>query len=105
LLFELGSILGALLNIYNNKKREYNQMTDFIQAGKCQVVLSTSNDDRFPASNILDGSPETFWISTGMFPQEITLKFNLDKVETQRPTLAKISKIELYSTNSRYFDL
>jgi heat shock protein beta-11 len=71
---------------------------DFVQSGKCAIVLSTSNDDRFPACSILDGQNETFWVSTGMFPQEITIRINLDGEETQRPTLAKISKIELQST-------
>eukprot|EP00397_Hematodinium_sp_SG-2012_P069057 GEMP01115912.1.p1 GENE.GEMP01115912.1~~GEMP01115912.1.p1 ORF type:complete len:138 (+),score=16.56 GEMP01115912.1:27-416(+) len=38
------------------------------------VVLTTSLDERFPAKNILDESDQTFWISTGLYPQEIILK-------------------------------
>lgn len=40
---------------------------------KAEVILSTCNDERFPPSNILDGKPNTFFITTGMFPQEIIL--------------------------------
>ncbi len=76
---------------------------DFVQAGRCEVVLATSNDERYPARNILEQQNETFWISTGMFPQEVMLRLNLDDVETARPTLARLSRIEIHSTNSMLF--
>uniref|UniRef100_A0A671PVI0 Intraflagellar transport protein 25 homolog n=1 Tax=Sinocyclocheilus anshuiensis TaxID=1608454 RepID=A0A671PVI0_9TELE len=40
-----------------------------------QVVLATSSDENHPPENIIDGKTETFWISTGMFPQEFIIRF------------------------------
>eukprot|EP01137_Pigoraptor_chileana_P013676 Opistho-2@67471 len=39
------------------------------------VSLATSQDDRFPADNIIDGNEATFWPTTGMFPQEFIITF------------------------------
>ncbi|KAI1900391.1 hypothetical protein AGOR_G00049470 [Albula goreensis] len=41
-----------------------------------RVVLATSGDENYPPENIIDGNTETFWISTGMFPQEFILRFS-----------------------------
>eukprot|EP00759_Apiculatamorpha_spiralis_P052945 PhF_6_TR6067/c0_g1_i1/m.8803/K19369/HSPB11; heat shock protein beta-11 len=51
------------------------------------VVLATSTDTRFPATAVLDTNERTFWLSTGMFPQEMILSF------TGGPT--SISKVKL----------
>ncbi|XP_022087275.1 intraflagellar transport protein 25 homolog [Acanthaster planci] len=40
-----------------------------------KVVLATSSDESYPPENMLDGKAETFWISTGMFPQEFIISF------------------------------
>jgi len=40
-----------------------------------EVMVASSGDDRFPATNLNSGSEKQFWISTGMFPQEILLRF------------------------------
>ncbi|XP_052448206.1 intraflagellar transport protein 25 homolog isoform X2 [Carassius gibelio] len=40
-----------------------------------QVVLATSSDENHPPENIVDGKTETFWISTGVFPQELMIRF------------------------------
>ncbi|CAM4539410.1 unnamed protein product [Leuciscus chuanchicus] len=40
-----------------------------------QVVLAISSDENHPPENIIDGKTETFWISTGMFPQEFIIRF------------------------------
>ncbi|GFQ92908.1 intraflagellar transport protein 25 homolog [Trichonephila clavata] len=34
-----------------------------------QVVMASSNDARFPPRNILDGKLDTFWATTGLYPQ------------------------------------
>ncbi|XP_056149674.1 intraflagellar transport protein 25 homolog [Lampris incognitus] len=39
------------------------------------VVLATSGDENHPPENIIDGNTDTFWMSTGMFPQEFTIRF------------------------------
>ncbi|XP_077005686.1 intraflagellar transport protein 25 homolog isoform X1 [Tamandua tetradactyla] len=41
-----------------------------------EVILATSSDDKHPPENIIDGNPETFWTTTGMFPQEFILCFH-----------------------------
>ncbi|XP_068166996.1 intraflagellar transport protein 25 homolog [Antennarius striatus] len=39
------------------------------------VVFATSSDNNNPPANLIDGDTETFWMSTGMFPQQITIRF------------------------------
>ncbi|MGH0124843.1 UNVERIFIED_CONTAM: hypothetical protein FKN15_036404 [Acipenser sinensis] len=52
-----------------------------LSSSGAQVVLATSSDENYPPENIIDGRTETFWISTGMFPQEFIIRFsNLVKV-------------------------
>nr|XP_054764752.1 intraflagellar transport protein 25 homolog [Lytechinus pictus] len=40
-----------------------------------QVPISTSSDENFPPENIIDGKSETFWATTGLFPQEFIISF------------------------------
>ncbi|XP_070602070.1 intraflagellar transport protein 25 homolog isoform X2 [Erythrolamprus reginae] len=40
------------------------------------VILATSSDEMYPAENIIDGRSETFWTTTGMFPQEFIISFH-----------------------------
>ncbi|XP_064606938.1 intraflagellar transport protein 25 homolog [Liolophura sinensis] len=40
-----------------------------------QVVLATSHDDKHPPEHIIDGNTDTFWVTTGMFPQEFIVTF------------------------------
>ncbi|EGF84159.1 hypothetical protein BATDEDRAFT_84886 [Batrachochytrium dendrobatidis JAM81] len=40
-----------------------------------RVALTTSEHPKHPSSNIIDGDVKTFWVSTGLFPQEITVSF------------------------------
>ncbi|XP_033126185.1 intraflagellar transport protein 25 homolog [Anneissia japonica] len=53
-----------------------------------QVVLATSSDENHPPENMLDGSLETFYTTTGMFPQEFIISFQ---------SLMNINKIKLHS--------
>ncbi|XP_069043148.1 intraflagellar transport protein 25 homolog isoform X2 [Lepisosteus oculatus] len=46
-----------------------------LSSSGAQVVLATSSDENYPPENIIDGT-ETFWISTGMFPQEFIIRFS-----------------------------
>lgn len=39
------------------------------------VTLATSNDEDFPPENIIDGKTDTFWATTGQFPQEFVISF------------------------------
>uniref|UniRef100_A0A8D0DXR5 Intraflagellar transport protein 25 homolog n=1 Tax=Salvator merianae TaxID=96440 RepID=A0A8D0DXR5_SALMN len=40
------------------------------------VILATSSDEKYPPENIIDGRSETFWTTTGMFPQEFIICFH-----------------------------
>ncbi|XP_022056561.1 intraflagellar transport protein 25 homolog [Acanthochromis polyacanthus] len=40
-----------------------------------KVVLAASSDENHPPENIIDGNTSTFWMSTGMFPQEFVIRF------------------------------
>uniref|UniRef100_A0A2K5BV47 Intraflagellar transport protein 25 homolog n=1 Tax=Aotus nancymaae TaxID=37293 RepID=A0A2K5BV47_AOTNA len=41
-----------------------------------RVILATSSDEKHPPENIIDGNPDTFWATTGMFPQEFIIYFH-----------------------------
>ncbi|XP_068095098.1 intraflagellar transport protein 25 homolog isoform X2 [Hyperolius riggenbachi] len=55
-------------------------------------VLSTSSHETHPPEATIDGNPETFWATTGMFPQEFIISLN---------TLHKIGKITIESSQIR----
>jgi heat shock protein beta-11 len=40
---------------------------------KTEVILSTCVDERYPAANIVDGKPNTYFVTTGLYPHEIIL--------------------------------
>ncbi|XP_028433600.1 intraflagellar transport protein 25 homolog [Perca flavescens] len=40
-----------------------------------KVVVASSGDENHPPENITDGNTNTFWMSTGMFPQEFIIRF------------------------------
>ncbi|XP_061200756.1 intraflagellar transport protein 25 homolog [Neopsephotus bourkii] len=52
------------------------------------LVLATSSDEQHPAESVVDGNSETFWTTTGMFPQELIIGF---------PKRVKISKVAIQS--------
>ncbi|KAI8609244.1 hypothetical protein BC830DRAFT_1151534 [Chytriomyces sp. MP71] len=43
------------------------------QVTNLRVSMVTSGDPRFPAEHMLDGTTKSFWISTGLFPQEFII--------------------------------
>jgi heat shock protein beta-11 len=51
---------------------------------KPEAILATGYDERFPVSNVVDGNDSTFYVSTGMYPQEILLSFGNDEVSISR---------------------
>ncbi|XP_029685945.1 intraflagellar transport protein 25 homolog isoform X2 [Takifugu rubripes] len=40
-----------------------------------KVVVVSSSDEKHPPENIIDGNTESFWMSTGLFPQEFIIGF------------------------------
>lgn len=42
-----------------------------------EVKCATSFDERFDPANVLDhANPSKFWITTGLYPQEIMVQFS-----------------------------
>ncbi|KXZ51438.1 hypothetical protein GPECTOR_12g401 [Gonium pectorale] len=56
------------------------------------IVMASCSDERFPPENMLDGKDNTFWVTTGMFPQEFVLKLD---------SCIRVSKITTLSLNVR----
>uniref|UniRef100_UPI00398EE7BC intraflagellar transport protein 25 homolog isoform X2 n=1 Tax=Pristiophorus japonicus TaxID=55135 RepID=UPI00398EE7BC len=72
---------------------EADMKRDFgLAAAGTQLVLAASGDEKHPPENIIDGNTETFWITTGMFPQEFILSF---------ANLIKISSVKIHCYNVR----
>mmetsp|Transcript_21149 Transcript_21149/g.59474 ORF Transcript_21149/g.59474 Transcript_21149/m.59474 type:complete len:243 (+) Transcript_21149:124-852(+) len=57
-----------------------------------KVFMVSSLDPAHPGDNIIDGNDSTFWISTGLYPQEILLELGQS---------AKVSSVSLSSTRVR----
>ena len=45
-----------------------------------EVSCATSFDERFNPANVLNTDAKKFWITTGMYPQELTITFANAKV-------------------------
>ncbi|XP_076020880.1 intraflagellar transport protein 25 homolog [Genypterus blacodes] len=46
-----------------------------LSSAGAKVVMAASCDENHPPEHIIDGSTKTFWMSTGMFPQEFIVRF------------------------------
>ena len=58
-----------------------------------EVKCATSFDERFDPANVLDqGNPGKFWITTGLYPQEIIIQFAQPK---------SLSEIKFQSTGGK----
>lgn len=40
---------------------------------KTEVILSTCMDERYPPSSMVDGKPNTYFVTTGLYPHEVIL--------------------------------
>ncbi|XP_076355481.1 intraflagellar transport protein 25 homolog isoform X1 [Tachypleus tridentatus] len=40
-----------------------------------KVVMASSTDEKYPPENIIDGKSDTFWTTTGMYPQCFIVAF------------------------------
>ncbi|XP_064386035.1 intraflagellar transport protein 25 homolog [Halichondria panicea] len=60
------------------------------------VALSSSNDDRHPPECISDRNPDTYWATTGLFPQEVVITL---------PSLTNLTGVTIKSTNVRKLSL
>jgi len=60
------------------------------------ISHATSRDPRFLPENVIDGDMRTFWISTGMFPQELMVAL---------PSLSSLNAVRVYTTNVKSMSL
>ncbi|KAG4098643.1 hypothetical protein H8356DRAFT_1672151 [Neocallimastix lanati (nom. inval.)] len=68
---------------------------------KMKVLMATSLDSRHGMENILDGRINTFWISTGLFPQEIIVALSTSVLlKTVTLTTMKVSHVILEASNT-----
>ena len=45
-----------------------------------EVIAATSFDERFDPSGVLNTDMKQFWVTTGLYPQELTISFNQARV-------------------------
>ncbi|XP_060893969.1 intraflagellar transport protein 25 homolog isoform X1 [Labrus mixtus] len=74
-----------------------------------KVVVAASGDENHPPENIIDGNTTTFWMSTGMFPQEFIIhladlanitavtvdSYNVKRLKIEKNTSQNVSHFEL----------
>eukprot|EP00730_Choanoeca_flexa_P016970 TRINITY_DN8108_c0_g1_i4.p1 TRINITY_DN8108_c0_g1~~TRINITY_DN8108_c0_g1_i4.p1 ORF type:complete len:159 (+),score=16.60 TRINITY_DN8108_c0_g1_i4:140-616(+) len=61
-----------------------------------QVVLSTSSDNKHPPEAVIDGNDSTFWVTTGMYPQELIISF---------PATMRITSLETRSAAVKHMSV
>eukprot|EP00164_Ancoracysta_twista_P000081 GFYU01000115.1.p1 GENE.GFYU01000115.1~~GFYU01000115.1.p1 ORF type:complete len:139 (-),score=20.64 GFYU01000115.1:57-473(-) len=54
------------------------------------IVMATSSDENHPAEHIINGNDEQFWVTTGMYPQEVIISLGAP---------AKIMRMKTLTTN------
>ncbi|KAK3873755.1 hypothetical protein Pcinc_021262 [Petrolisthes cinctipes] len=57
-----------------------------------KVVFSTSHDPTFPPTAILDGRNDTYWASSGLYPQVVVVSL---------PTITSVTSLDLLAYNVR----
>lgn len=55
-----------------------------------QATGASSTDDNHPADHCLDGNPNTYWLTTGLYPQELIVSL---------PSATRISAIHIKCCN------
>ncbi|CAF1115008.1 unnamed protein product [Adineta steineri] len=66
------------------------------------VSMSSSADQDYPPSNILDPSENVFWMTTGLYPQEfiLTFKESID-VRELRFVTSNVKRFVMFSTSNQ----
>mmetsp|Transcript_13880 Transcript_13880/g.43988 ORF Transcript_13880/g.43988 Transcript_13880/m.43988 type:complete len:306 (+) Transcript_13880:330-1247(+) len=65
------------------------------EAAGASIVLATSTDERHPPDNIVEDDDRSFWITTGLFPQEFIVAMDgvvsINKIKTLTTNVRKLS--------------
>ncbi|ELT90101.1 hypothetical protein CAPTEDRAFT_17698 [Capitella teleta] len=65
-----------------------------LSAAGAQISFATSCDENFPPEHIIDGKDDTFWSSTGLFPQEFVVTFaSLMNINTIKIECSNVRKL------------
>eukprot|EP00045_Choanoeca_perplexa_P000556 m.14949 g.14949 ORF g.14949 m.14949 type:complete len:139 (-) comp10384_c0_seq1:138-554(-) len=67
-----------------------------LEVDGAQVVLATSSDNAHPPEAVIDGDESTFWVTTGMYPQELIITF---------PTPMRITSLETRSAAVKHMSV
>mmetsp|Transcript_19748 Transcript_19748/g.19860 ORF Transcript_19748/g.19860 Transcript_19748/m.19860 type:complete len:139 (-) Transcript_19748:156-572(-) len=72
-------------------------MSDLATKGSgASVIAASSFDIMHPPQNIIEGDPRSFWISTGVFPQELVIQLGESSV---------VKIVEVISTGIKMIEL
>ncbi len=67
------------------------------------ITAASSCDLQYPPSAIIDGKPNTFWLTTGTFPQEFVLQLGeTSTIKTVELVSSGLRNIELYKTDGTH---
>lgn len=67
-----------------------------------EVFYSTSSDQEHPPTNIIDNDETTFWMTTGLFPQEVVLQFKKPAQIVRITTITgKVRDITVYAAQDK----
>ncbi|XP_067119179.1 intraflagellar transport protein 25 homolog [Centruroides vittatus] len=61
-----------------------------LTANGAQIVMVSSQHENFPANNMIDGKLNTFWSTTGLYPQSFVLAL---------PNITTVENVTFYSYN------
>jgi len=60
-----------------------------------EIIFTSCNDENHPGSNVVDGNDRTFWVTTGLFPQQFIIQLKdestFSKLKTVTTNVRKIS--------------
>merc|ERR1711976_125326 len=71
------SLINSSTNLEESHRKNFTlKMFDVaLTSAGSHICLSTSCDENFPPEHIIRGKSDTFWTSTGLFPQQFILSF------------------------------
>lgn len=65
-----------------------------------QVVMVSSADENFPPENMIDGRTDTFWVSTGLFPQEAIISLRSEmSINSVQVHCYNVKKLSIYQSS------
>lgn len=84
-------------------------MKDYARAEHgSSIVMTSCMDDRYPPANVLDGKDNTFWITTGMFPQEFVIALakpiQVEKITFLSQSVKKLAVETCAAENAQSFE-